>query len=86
MYKNILLSSPSQSGRAAQSRAEQNRAVAYCQQPASTVTPGIEPHWDPWPYICSMSRLFFSFPSFVVTPLIKREGLDFFFYDFTTVY
>jgi hypothetical protein len=66
---------------------EQSRAVAYCRQPASTVTPGIEPHWDPWPYICSMSRLLFFFPSFVVPPLIKREGLDFFFHNwcsFTT--
>jgi hypothetical protein len=55
--------------------AEQSRALAYCRQPASTVTPGIEPRWDPWPYICS--RLFF--PSFVVPPLIKMEGLDFFY-------
>jgi hypothetical protein len=59
-------------------RAEQRRAVAYCWQPASTVTPGIEPRWDPWPYICSMStHLLFSF--FVVPPLIKMEGLDFFY-------
>jgi hypothetical protein len=56
----------------------QSRAVAYCRRPASTVTPGIEPRWDPWPYICSMSRLC-SPPSFVVPPLIKREGLDFFY-------
>jgi hypothetical protein len=27
--------------------AEQSRAVAYCWQPASTVTLGIEPRWDP---------------------------------------
>jgi hypothetical protein len=45
---------------AEQSRAE-HRAVAYCRQPASTVTPGIEPRWDPWPYICSMSRLLYFF-------------------------
>jgi hypothetical protein len=32
-------------------RAEQSRAVAYCRQPASTVTLGIEPRWDPWPSI-----------------------------------
>jgi hypothetical protein len=57
---------------------EQSRAVAYCWQPASTVTPGIEPRWDPRPYIYSMSRLLF-FPSFVVPPSIKREGLDFFY-------
>jgi hypothetical protein len=54
-------------------RAMQSRAVAYCRQPASTVTLGIELRWDPWP----VSRhLFFS--SFVVPPLIKREGLGFF--------
>jgi hypothetical protein len=40
-------------------RAEQSRAVAYCRQPASTVTLGIEPRGDPWPYICSVSRLLF---------------------------
>jgi hypothetical protein len=48
---------------AEQSRAEQSRAVAYCRQPASTVTLGIEPRWDPWPYICSVSRLLFLFLS-----------------------
>jgi hypothetical protein len=32
---------------AEQSRAEQSRAVAYCRQPASTVTLGIEPRWGP---------------------------------------
>jgi hypothetical protein len=55
----------------------QSRAVAYWRQPAITVTPGIEPRWDPWPYICSVSRLLF-FSSFVVPPLINREGLGFF--------
>jgi hypothetical protein len=56
--------------------AEQSRAVAYCRQPASTGTLGIEPRWDPWPYICSVSRhLFFS--SFVVPPLIKWRGWAF---------
>jgi hypothetical protein len=44
----------------------QSRAVAYCRQPASTVTPGIEPRWDPWPYVCSMSRLLFFFLSFLL--------------------
>jgi hypothetical protein len=35
-------------------------AEAYCRQPAATLTTGIGPRWDPWPYICSMSRpLFF---------------------------
>jgi hypothetical protein len=56
-------------------RAEQSRAVAYCRQPASMITPGIEPRWDPWPYICSVSRLLF-FSSFIGSPLIKREGLN----------
>jgi hypothetical protein len=41
--------------------AERSRAVAYCRQPASTVTPDIEPLWDPWPYICSVSRLWVFF-------------------------
>jgi hypothetical protein len=40
---------------------EQSRALAYCRQRASTVTLGIEPRWDPWPYICSVSRPFFFF-------------------------
>jgi hypothetical protein len=36
-------------------------AEAYCRQPAGTLTPGIGPRWDPWPYICSVSiPLFFS--------------------------
>jgi hypothetical protein len=39
--------------------AEQKRVVAYCRQPASTLTPGIESRRDPWPYICSVSRLLF---------------------------
>jgi hypothetical protein len=58
-----------------ESAAEQSKAVAYCRQPASTVTPGIEPSWNPWSYISSMSRLLFFPPSFVVPPLIKREGV-----------
>jgi hypothetical protein len=49
----------SKSARSLLRRAEQSRAVACCQQPASTVTLGIEPRWDPWPYICSVSRLQF---------------------------
>jgi hypothetical protein len=60
-----------------QSRAEQSRAVAYYRQPASTVILGVKPFWDPWPYICSVSRLLFF--SFVVPPLIRREGLGFFY-------
>jgi hypothetical protein len=35
---------------------EQSRAETYCRQSAGTVTPGIGPRWDPWPYICWMSR------------------------------
>jgi hypothetical protein len=67
--------------------AEQSRAVAYCRQPASTVTLGIEPHWDPWPYICSVSRNLFFFVV-VVPPLIKKEGLGFFlnWCSLTTLY
>jgi hypothetical protein len=42
-------------------RIEQSRAVSYCRKPASTVTPGVEPRWDPWPYICSVSRLLLFF-------------------------
>jgi hypothetical protein len=40
-------------GLKSKSKLEQSRALAYCRQPASTVTPGIEPRWDPWPYISS---------------------------------
>jgi hypothetical protein len=59
------------------SRAEQSRAAAYCRQPASTFTSGIEPRWDPWPYICWVSRdLFFFF--FRCSSFDKREGLGFF--------
>jgi hypothetical protein len=36
-------------------------AEDYCRQPAGTLTPGIWPRWDPWPYICSMSRPMFCF-------------------------
>jgi hypothetical protein len=56
---------------------EYSRAVAYCRQPASTVTLGIQPRWDPWPYICSVSRLFFFF-FFRCSSFDKREGLGFF--------
>jgi hypothetical protein len=37
-------------------------AEAYCRQPAGTLTPGIGPRWDPWPYICSMSRPLYFLP------------------------
>jgi hypothetical protein len=62
-----------------QCRAEQSRAVAYCLQPASTVTLGIEPRWDPWSYICSVSRFLFLFFFFHCSSFDKREGLDFFY-------
>jgi hypothetical protein len=29
-------------------------AEAYCRQSPGTLTPGIGPRWDPWPYICSI--------------------------------
>jgi hypothetical protein len=54
---------------------QQSRAEAYCRQPASMVTIGIELRWDPWPYICSVSRLWF-FCSFIL-PLIKGRGWAF---------
>jgi hypothetical protein len=57
-----------------QNRTEQSRAVAYCRQPASTVIPGIKPLWDPWPYICSMSRLLFS--SFFRCSPFDKKGVD----------
>jgi hypothetical protein len=38
-------------------------AEAYCRQPARTLTPGIGARCDPWPYICSMSRPLFFYPS-----------------------
>jgi hypothetical protein len=38
-----------------------HQAEAYCRQPAGTLKPGIGPRWDPWPYICSMSRPLFCF-------------------------
>jgi hypothetical protein len=44
-------------------------AEAYCWQPAGTLNPGTGPRWDPWPYICSMSRPLFCFVfSFVEPP------------------
>jgi hypothetical protein len=69
------------------SRAEQSRAVTYCWQPASTVTPGIEPRWDPWPYICSVSRLLFFF-SFCCSSFDKkgRVGLFYNWCSLTTPY
>jgi hypothetical protein len=56
-------------------RAEQSIAEAYCRQPAGTLSPGTGPRWDPWPYICSISRplLCFVFP-FVDPPYWRRRG------------
>jgi hypothetical protein len=48
----------------AESEAEaeaETEAEAYYRQPAGTLTPGIGPRWDPWPYICSVSRRLFFF-------------------------
>jgi hypothetical protein len=58
---------------------QQSRAEAYCRQPASTVTPGIEPRWDPLPYICSMSRLLFFFSFFRCSSFDKKGGVGLFF-------
>jgi hypothetical protein len=55
-------------------RAEQSRAVAYCRRPASTVTLGIEPRWDPWTYICSVSRLLFCFFFFFRCSSFDKKG------------
>jgi hypothetical protein len=49
--RDHILLSQIMSDRAEQSRAEQSRAEAYCRQSAGTVTPGIAPRWDLWPYI-----------------------------------
>jgi hypothetical protein len=62
-----------------------SRAVAYCRQPASTVTPGIEPCWDPWPYICSMSRLLFFFSFFRCSSFDKKGGVVLFFYNWCSL-
>jgi hypothetical protein len=57
---------------------EQSRAVAYCRQPASTVTLGTEPLWDPWTYICSVSRLLFFF-FFRCSSFDKKGGVGLFY-------
>jgi hypothetical protein len=48
-------------------------AEAYCRQRSGTLTPGIGPRWDPWPYICSMSRPSFFFLSLIL--LIGKGGV-----------
>jgi hypothetical protein len=55
------------------SGAEQSRAEAYCRQSAGTVTPGIRPRWDPWPYICWMLRPLRCFFFFLVGRHLWRE-------------
>jgi hypothetical protein len=49
-------------------------AEAYCRQPAGTLNPGTGPRWDPWPYICSMSRPLFFF-SLSLILLIDKGGV-----------
>jgi hypothetical protein len=65
-------------------RAEESRAVAYCRQPVSTVTLGIEPGWDPWPYICSVSRLLFFF-SFFRCSFFDKKGWVRLFYNWCSL-
>jgi hypothetical protein len=61
-------------------------AEAYCRQPAGTLTPGIGPRWDPWPYICSMSRpLFFVFFPLVYPPYWQRRGWCFLYIDWCSL-
>jgi hypothetical protein len=43
---------------------------------AGTVIPGIEPRWDPWPQICSMSRLLLFF--FFVVPTFSKGRVGLF--------
>jgi hypothetical protein len=64
----------------------QSRAVAYCRQSASTVTLGIEPRCDPWPYICSVSRLLLFY--FRCSSFDKKGGVGLFYnwYSLTTPY
>jgi hypothetical protein len=53
-------------------------AEAYCRQPAGTLSPGTGPRWDPWPYICSMSRPLLFLFSLSLILLIDKEGLVFY--------
>jgi hypothetical protein len=61
------------------STSQQSRAVAYCRQPARMVTLGIEPRWDPWPYICSVSRLLSFFFFFRCSSFDKKGGVGLFY-------
>jgi hypothetical protein len=61
-------------------------AEAYCREPAGTLKPGIGSRWDPWPYICSMSRPLFCFVfPFVDPPCWQRRGWSF-IYIYNGVY
>jgi hypothetical protein len=48
------------------------------------LTPGIGPRWDPWPYICSMSRSFFFFLPLIL--LIDKGGIGLFIYRLVFTY
>jgi hypothetical protein len=78
MTKIFILSQTYMCFEMRQIRAAQSRSIAYYRQPASTVTPGIESRWDPWPYICSISRLLFlSF--FRCSSFDKKGGVGLFY-------
>jgi hypothetical protein len=49
-------------------------AEACCRQLAGTLTPGIGPRWDPWPYILFNFKTYVSF-SFRWSSLLIKEGL-----------
>jgi hypothetical protein len=50
-------------------------AEAYCRQPAGTLNPGTGPRWNPWPYICSMSRPLLCFVIPFVDPPYWQVGV-----------
>jgi hypothetical protein len=54
-------------------------AEAYCRQPVNTVTLGIGPRWDPWQYICSISRPLCSFFLLRCSSLLIQGGVGVFF-------
>jgi hypothetical protein len=58
-------------------------AETYCRQPAGTLTPGIAPRWDPWPYIQCQDLCFF-FP--LVDPRIEKGGVGLFIYKYRLVF
>jgi hypothetical protein len=64
----------------------QSRPEAYCRQSAGTITPGIGPRWDPWPYFSfGFSPLFFFLSSLVLLK-DKRSGWSFLFEFFSGVH